>query len=49
MGVGLVIASGLVFACNTDSMVPFDKYTMGWALELRIIPDNKISQGMSFC
>ena len=42
-GIGLVIASGLIFCANRATMVPFDKYTTGWALELRIIPDNRIS------
>ena len=41
--IGLVIASGLIFSANMDTMVPFDKYTTGWSLELKIIPDNKIS------
>lgn len=41
--IGLVIASGLIFSANRNTMVPFDKYTTGWALELHIIPDNKIS------
>ena len=41
--IGLVIASGLIFAANRDTIVPFDKYTTGWSLELNIIPDNKIS------
>ncbi len=42
-GIGLVIGSGLIFAANRETMIPFDKFTMGWALELRIIPDNRIS------
>ena len=44
-GVGLTIASGLMFASNPQVFVPFDKYTMGWSLHLRIIPDNFISTG----
>lgn len=42
-GIGLVIGSGLIFSANRDTMIPFDKYTTGWALELGIIPDNRIS------
>ena len=42
-GIGLVIGSGLIFSANIATMVPFDKYTTGWALELGIIPDNRIS------
>lgn len=42
-GIGLVIASGLIFSANRDTMVPFDKYTTGLALELGVIPDNRIS------
>ena len=47
-GIGLVIGSGLIFAANRETMVPFDKYTMGWALELCIIPDNRISIGSNY-
>lgn len=43
--IGLVIGAGLIFCVNQDTMVPFDKYTTGWALELKVIPDNRISQG----
>ena len=43
--IGLVIGTGLIFCVNQDTMVPFDKYTTGWALELKVIPDNFISQG----
>jgi hypothetical protein len=46
--IGLVIASGLIFTTNREAMVPFDKYTMGWALELKIIPDNKISRNDNY-
>lgn len=43
--IGLVIGTGLIFCVNQDTMVPFDKYTTGWAVELKVIPDNRISQG----
>ena len=33
-GVGLVIASGLIFSANRNTMVPFDQYTTGWCGEL---------------
>jgi len=46
--VGLVIGSGLIFIANRETMVPFDKYTMGWALQLKIIPDNKISRDNNY-
>jgi hypothetical protein len=46
--VGLVISSGLIFTANRETMVPFDKYTMGWALELKIVPDNKISRDNNY-
>ena len=42
-GVGLVIASGLIFSANRDAMVPFDQYTTGWCLEKNILPDHYIS------
>ena len=43
--VGLVIASGLIFSANPDDFVPFDQYTMGWAISENIVPDNYISKG----
>jgi hypothetical protein len=46
--IGLVIASGLIFAADKETMVPFDKYTTGYALQLEIIPDNKISRGNNY-
>ena len=42
-GVGLVIASGLIFSANRNTMVPFDQYTTGWCLEKNILPDHYIS------
>lgn len=44
-GVKWVIASGLLFASAPKVMVPFDKYTMGWALELGILKSHVISKG----
>ncbi len=46
--VGLVIASGLIFSANHDDFVPFDQYTMGWAISEHIVPDNYISQGCNY-
>jgi hypothetical protein len=46
--IGLVIASGLIFTANKETMVPFDKYTTGYALQLNIIPDVKISGGNNY-
>ncbi|HKB42003.1 MAG TPA: hypothetical protein VKD72_36585 [Gemmataceae bacterium] len=43
--IGPVIASGLIFSANRDRFVPFDKYTMGYALELRILSDRRITTG----
>jgi len=43
-GIGLTIASGLIFSANRDHMVPFDKWTTGYALELNILQDANISQ-----
>lgn len=42
-GIGLTIASCLIFSANTDSMVPFDQFTMGYSLELKILKDANIS------
>jgi hypothetical protein len=44
-GIGLTIGSGLIYSANTDSMIPFDKWTTGYALELRILSDAFISKG----
>src|SRR5947209_672914 len=44
-GIGPVIASGLIFTANRDRFVPFDRYTMGYALELRILPNHQITTG----
>jgi hypothetical protein len=41
--IGWVIASGLIFSANRATMVPFDSNTTGWAIEKRIIPNNRIS------
>ena len=41
--IGLVISSGIIFSVNRNSMVPFDKFTTGWAIELEIIPNARIS------
>ena len=46
--VGLVIASGLIFSANPDDFVPFDQYTMGWAISENIVPDNYISKGCNY-
>ncbi|MCK8825397.1 hypothetical protein [Fuchsiella alkaliacetigena] len=40
--VGLVVASGLIYSANRKSMVPFDKYTTGYAIQLGIINNNRI-------
>ncbi len=42
-GLGLVISTGLIFAAYPNSAVPFDKYTMGFALFNKILSTSKIS------
>ncbi len=42
-GIGLVIASGLIFMAFPNDAVPFDKYTMGYSLRQGILRNNKIS------
>ena len=44
-GIGLTIGTGLIYSCNRTSLVPFDKHTTGYALQLRLIPDNFVSHG----
>lgn len=44
-GVGLVIGSGLIFSVYREDFVPFDRYTMSWALELHLVDDDRISDG----
>lgn len=36
-GIGLTIASGLIWSIHQDSRVPFDKYTLGYALQKKIL------------
>jgi hypothetical protein len=43
-GIDLTIGSGLIYSANTDSMVPFDQWTTGYALELHILPNATISR-----
>ncbi|WP_430412943.1 hypothetical protein [Kordia sp.] len=42
-GIGLTIASGLIWSANRKTRVPFDKYTTTYALELKLIRTEKIS------
>ncbi len=44
-GIGVVIGSGLIHSCNRSTLVPFDKHTTGYALQLCLIPDNLVSRG----
>lgn len=44
-GIGLTIGTGLIYSCNRTTLVPFDKQTTGYALQLRLIPDNIVSHG----
>ena len=44
-GLGLVISSGLIFVAYKDLAVPFDKYTMGYAIWNKILLTPKISDG----
>ena len=44
-GIGPTLASGIIFACHQDRAVPFDDYTMGYALEKRILRSDKITSG----
>lgn len=43
-GIGLTIASGLIWSVNQYSRVPFDKYTLTFALVNKIIPSEYISK-----
>lgn len=42
-GIGLTIASGLIWSVYPDEAVPFDKYTMTYALTVEILATNNIS------
>jgi len=44
-GIGVAIGTGLIHCCNRDTLVPFDKHTTGYALQLRLIPDNRVTWG----
>ena len=43
--IGLVIASGVIFSANRGRYLLFDQYTMGYALQLGIIPNHQITNG----
>ena len=42
-GIGLTIASGLIWSVYRKDRVPFDKYTMTYALELKLLRTEIIS------
>jgi hypothetical protein len=42
-GIGLTIASGLIWSYYPHNRVPFDKYTVTYAIDLKIIPSENIS------
>ncbi|TGE13863.1 hypothetical protein [Hymenobacter elongatus] len=44
-GIGLTIASGLIWSVYQDEAVPFDKYTMTYALKEGVLVTNSISNG----
>lgn len=44
-GIGVVVGTGLIHCCNRTTLVPFDRHTTGYALQLRLIPDNRVTWG----
>lgn len=40
--IDLTIASGLIWSIHQDSRVPFDKYTLGYALQKKILFSNSV-------
>lgn len=42
-GIGLTIASGLIWSYYPNTRVPFDKYTLTYAIREKIIPSENIS------
>jgi len=42
-GIGVTIATGLIWTAYKSKVVPFDKYTTTWSLEKGYIKTNKIS------
>jgi hypothetical protein len=44
-GIGPTIGSGLIWAANRKTAVPFDKFTMTYAHKLRLISNNRITGG----
>jgi hypothetical protein len=44
-GIGVTIASGLIWSVFPDEAVPFDKFTMTYALTEKILSTNSISDG----
>lgn len=43
-GIGLTIASGLIWSYYPTKRAPFDKYTLTYAIKLKIIPTEYISK-----
>ncbi|MFN9983853.1 MAG: hypothetical protein ACK53Y_28260, partial [bacterium] len=41
-GIKVTIASGLIWSAFPKERVPFDKYTLTYALDQKIIPSNKV-------
>ena len=48
-GIGLTIASGLIWSVYPNKRVPFDKYTLTYALQHKLIRTEKISENYVKC
>jgi hypothetical protein len=43
-GIAITIGTGLIWSAHRSSRIPFDKYTLTYALKLGLIPTNNISE-----
>jgi endonuclease III-like uncharacterized protein len=49
-GIGLTVASGLIWSAHRNLRVPFDKYTATYALKLKLMRSERISSNyIRFC
>ena len=48
-GIGLTIGTGLIWTVYPDTRVPFDKYTLTYALQKEIIRTDNISENYTLC
>lgn len=49
-GIGITIGTGLIWSAHRKSRVPFDKYTLTYALDLKLIRSERVTeQYLDYC